>query len=658
MEVYNPWSPNKQWSTNDKWSPDALPPLELYSKIDSSLPVTNNNRWTRSLGVELGRVTDLAWDSDKDASVPEKETDQGKLTSDITAADKYVTRSPVWRLIVVEEWPIARDVEYANKVDSEGSLNNYLKNPTSAEPPNHINLAVPKAPNAYRNVSQRFQKWLRDWKTGTKVEPPHIRPSDPDFDPQFDGGFVPTEKPGGMGTTDHYTFNLKYPYIEREFYFTTDKSPLAVSVNDPTERDLSKTFNLRIPNRRIDAELKPGKPNPIWPQKFIPNSLELGPIAIGGVAPLLPGRYGVIGSAGTWYDFDQEQHRLRYTATIGRKVVTDDDNTDDDQHNTQLKGAAPTRRIILWPSLDPDKQQVLVSNNGGNPKGEIFSAGSYDPYSKEISRDNELIYEKDAANSVDIIKNIQDSQDKNVDTLTGEPNNRFYQPSIAIPVEGMNISEPPWGWTPREVEVAKEEKDRQQKWKDDTKPPRPGTPTAPNLAFDPTAAHGEGRYASNSVAGDKEVHVFDVPFDTTPETMRTGTTANYRMIHLQRLANPLLPWNPPPGQYFDTNVKPPRDLYRPNLPVNPYRTIDSASVNLTAFNGVSAAEGKIDTNKRTREGKVRPWAGGERNEASLYPDAMFNTKFEDPTAKNSHQVWYFRSQDADSGRASISLDRT
>ncbi len=39
---------------------------------------------------------------------------------------------------------------------------------------------------------------------------------------------------------------------------------------------------------------------------------------------------------------------------------------------------------------------------------------------------------------------------------------------------------------------------------------------------------------------------YDKPFDTAHELTRTGTTANYRMVHLQRLANPLLPWNPEP----------------------------------------------------------------------------------------------------------------
>ncbi|GAB4133963.1 MAG: hypothetical protein Kow0040_17010 [Thermogutta sp.] len=50
---------------------------------------------------------------------------------------------------------------------------------------------------------------------------------------------------------------------------------------------------------------------------------------------------------------------------------------------------------------------------------------------------------------------------------------------------------------------------------------------------------------------------------------RNGTTANFRVVYLQRLANPLLPYDPV---------------------LNPYRTIDAAAVDLTAFNGRDTAE--------------------------------------------------------------------
>ncbi len=50
---------------------------------------------------------------------------------------------------------------------------------------------------------------------------------------------------------------------------------------------------------------------------------------------------------------------------------------------------------------------------------------------------------------------------------------------------------------------------------------------------------------------------------------RNGTITNFRVVYLQRLANPLLPYDPIS---------------------NPYRTIDSATVDLTAFNGRETVE--------------------------------------------------------------------
>jgi hypothetical protein len=54
----------------------------------------------------------------------------------------------------------------------------------------------------------------------------------------------------------------------------------------------------------------------------------------------------------------------------------------------------------------------------------------------------------------------------------------------------------------------------------------------------------------------------------------TNLGASYSFIYLQRLANPLLPWNPEPGHRN----------HQSNLPVNPYLTVDSTSANLTVFN--------------------------------------------------------------------------
>lgn len=59
---------------------------------------------------------------------------------------------------------------------------------------------------------------------------------------------------------------------------------------------------------------------------------------------------------------------------------------------------------------------------------------------------------------------------------------------------------------------------------------------------------------------------YDQPFDNVAPLKDNGTSGNYCVVHLQRLANPLAPWH--------------KDS-------NPYLTIDSMSSDITAFNGVT-----------------------------------------------------------------------
>jgi hypothetical protein len=58
------------------------------------------------------------------------------------------------------------------------------------------------------------------------------------------------------------------------------------------------------------------------------------------------------------------------------------------------------------------------------------------------------------------------------------------------------------------------------------------------------------------------------------------TIPGYSWLYLQRLANPLLPWNPLPGH----------QKHRPTDLVNPYLTVDSMGVNVTGFTGLERAE--------------------------------------------------------------------
>lgn len=102
---------------------------------------------------------------------------------------------------------------------------------------------------------------------------------------------------------------------------------------------------------------------------------------------------------------------------------------------------------------------------------------------------------------------------------------------------------------------------------------RPLSVTEPRAGYssgagwDPSLAGGEGAYAT----------AIDTPLDTAAELIANDTTYDYCRFHLQRLANPLLPWNPPPGSTG----------YNSAFEVNPYFTIDTSSTDLTAFNGVA-----------------------------------------------------------------------
>src|SRR5262249_28674156 len=136
-------------------------------------------------------------------------------------------------------------------------------------------------------------------------------------------------------------------------------------------------------------------------QKFIPISLEkqksyqdlnlttirANPQPV--LAPILPGRYGVIGTAGTRYFKDPANQNI-YTDPVGRPDVGDPKFTTDDQLKSSLGPAAPTqaRRIEMRPNSNPDLQQLVVASNGGDPKDQIQlgdpPAKSYDPFAKEI----------------------------------------------------------------------------------------------------------------------------------------------------------------------------------------------------------------------------------------------------------------------------------
>ena len=132
----------------------------------------------------------------------------------------------------------------------------------------------------------------------------------------------------------------------------------------------------------------------------------------------------------------------------------------------------------------------------------------------------------------------------------------------------------------------------------------------------------------------------DIPIDEDPNSgsillnsilqdqlQSTATFTDYKAAFLQRLANPLLPWNPVP-----TTAQPNPTGYNANLPLNPYLTVDWMPLDLTVFNGEDrhpatfsgmgewdpydgqpAASGGLDVRFGTREKGLQNAAAPYRN---------------------------------------------
>ena len=142
VELYNPWSEQGQY------------PAELYSRLDASTGYKYNSA-APAVGVDLGRLSNLAWDETKK-----------RLTTDATDSSQGIRRSPVWRVIVVEEWPNARNT--GDKLPPPGKRNDVVLPAGLSEP------------KAYKTVPARLDAWGKT----PKGLPPWV-PTNPDFDPTF-----------------------------------------------------------------------------------------------------------------------------------------------------------------------------------------------------------------------------------------------------------------------------------------------------------------------------------------------------------------------------------------------------------------------------------------------------------------------------------------
>jgi hypothetical protein len=122
--------------------------------------------------------------------------------------------------------------------------------------------------------------------------------------------------------------------------------------------------------------------------------------------------------------------------------------------------------------------------------------------------------------------------------------------------------------------------------------PEPSQLRNPSAAYDPVANPKD----SYGQEGNSAFKFPDIPLDSPLSAVAannpividslypTKTTPGYKTILLQRLADPLAAYNPPP----------PSANYNSNLPINPYVTIDWQPVDLTVFNGEGVITAGVD----------------------------------------------------------------
>lgn len=128
--------------------------------------------------------------------------------------------------------------------------------------------------------------------------------------------------------------------------------------------------------------------------------------------------------------------------------------------------------------------------------------------------------------------------------------------------------------------------------------------------------------------------------------------ASHSLIYLQRLANPLLPWNPPPAPA----PNPRANGHNPKLAVNPYMTVDSNSANLTVFNSRGQAnegrrareENDVDTNEA-----MRRFASHERGYTAVAADATLRTDADKMTSLWGNELPSITSERRAAGAADL-----
>ncbi len=281
------------------------------------------------------------------------------------------------------------------------------------------------------------------------------------------------------------------------------------------------------------------------------------------IAPLLPGRRAVIGTRGAIYDqvpnpgdplgsftqvTDNADHLYRrYSSILTQPASGVPDPTPPPAG--RVSALASVRRIEMIPSPNANDHQVVVRMNGFT---ESQSA---------------LLPDGPDADTLPDAFNVTVGPAAGGSTLP-------FGPVISVPMEAFSISEPLDQYFARQLELD----------------PDLDKTYDPNVTGDRQAKRpAEGLFTNPTGLGGLAEDHFDEPFDLLPELVENQTTPNYRAMHLERLANPLMPWNPPPMLVTGD----PNEQHDPSLPVNPYLPVDAQSLDITSFNSFSDQESTL-----------------------------------------------------------------
>lgn len=500
-------------------------------------------------------------------------------------------------------------------------------------------VGVDVLPDAYLNYYARTLQQMEDLLQGSQNSWSEAapRPTDPDF-PSFDRLQQPEEVAfkqiamsnpglGSTGNADRHILLKPNDYLERLFYFTGAPSVddvgrvgivrdginnsgvhipeifYDVKMQGTARTSLQVENNQKLTNkvatRKIDLEDdglqyingdlrvhisrfvaldyfdtdgdSPTDDHVLGEDPAVRGDGELEPLSL---APILPGRFAVIGTAGEVYGKKQTSYDTRSTNPNEISIYpTSEDfsNNLQDRYTTiitqstaGLSSGATTatgasvqagfRRVEMIPSTNPFRQQFIFRMNGGLSGFEGLD---------EYPRTGEVVDLTPEIENNDPLVNVTDPIQFSAGATP------VIQPVVAIPVEGFNISEPLDGYLVRQLEI---DPGLEQYFYRD-----PRFLNSPDFP-------AEGTYTTTLSAG--KPSGYDEPFDLLPELIENQTTPNYRTMHLQRLANPLLAWNPPP---VDGGGKV-NDQHDSARPVNPYLTTDSLSLDLTSLNSTSSAE--------------------------------------------------------------------